>query len=159
MCYGGQRCPPLYTLKWDSVEHLFKDLRIISCKRNRIIRSPAILKRISAGLRIKCDVGTEMSSTLYAKMWFCGASSQDLRIISCKRNGTIRNFAILKCISADLRIISNKRNQFIRKCRIWRAANLQTAYKMCRGDGDTSAIIRKNEILGHAFTRVRIIQF
>ena len=86
--------------------------------RVRIQNSPTILKRTSAGLRIKCDVGTEMSSTLYAKMWFCGASSQDLRIISCKRNGTIRNFAILKCISADLRIISNKRNQFIRKCRI-----------------------------------------
>ena len=27
---------------------------------------------------------------------------------------------------------------------------------MCRRDGDTSAIIRKNEILGHAFIRVRI---
>ena len=101
----GRRRPPLYTLKWDSAECLFEDLRIISCKRNRIIRSPAILKRISTGLRIKRDVGDGDALHFIRKDEILRSLFVNLRTISSKKNEIIRNLAILRSTPSDLRTI------------------------------------------------------
>lgn len=44
---------PLYFIRKNEIlQRVFVDLRIIGCKRNGIIRNPAIFKCISANLRI-----------------------------------------------------------------------------------------------------------
>ena len=91
------------------------DLRIISSKRNGFIRSPAILKHISTGLRIKHDVVDGDLLYFIRKDEILRSRFANLRTISCKKNEIIHNLAILRSTPSDLRINPFQREQIFLK--------------------------------------------